>query len=102
MNSGRVKAGEAVLIGPDMNGNYQSTVIKSMQRKRAAVSTAEAGQCVSLALKRIKRAAVRKGMVIVNKSDTAPKGLLPWTSLAFVFDFCISAVRKFEGQVLIL
>lgn len=32
--SGSVKVGEPVLLGPDANGNYQSTVIKTMQRKR--------------------------------------------------------------------
>ncbi|KAJ7703190.1 GTP-binding protein 1 [Mycena rosella] len=85
INNGSVKTGDAVLLGPDSNGNYQSTVVKSMQRKRANVTTAEAGQCVSLALKRVRRAAVRKGMVLVNKTDSPPK-----------------AVRQFEGQVLIL
>jgi len=74
MNGGSVKAGEAVLLGPDSNGNYQSTVIKSIQRKRASVSTAEAGQCVSFALKRVRKTGVRKGMVIVHKSDTPPRG----------------------------
>jgi GTPase len=38
------------------------------------VTTAEAGQCVSLALKRVKRAEVRKGMVLVPKTDTPPRG----------------------------
>ncbi|KAG1862563.1 P-loop containing nucleoside triphosphate hydrolase protein [Suillus subalutaceus] len=73
LNSGSVKTGDS------------STVVRSMQRKRADVATAEAGQCVALALKRVKRAAVRKGMVIVHKTDTPPK-----------------ATRQFEGQVLIL
>ncbi|KAJ7262166.1 GTP-binding protein 1 [Mycena haematopus] len=85
INNGSIKTGDAVLIGPDSNGNYQSTVVKSMQRKRANVTTAEAGQCVSLALKRVRKAAVRKGMVLVHKTDNPPK-----------------AVRQFEGQVLIL
>lgn len=85
INSGSVKAGDAVMLGPDSNGNYQTTVVKSMQRKRANVTSADAGQCVSLALKRIRRSAVRKGMVLVNKSDVPPR-----------------AVRQFEGQVLIL
>jgi hypothetical protein len=35
VNGGSVKVGEAVLLGPDSNGNYQNTVIKSMQRKRS-------------------------------------------------------------------
>ncbi|KAG5642223.1 hypothetical protein DXG03_003392 [Asterophora parasitica] len=85
MNSGSVKAGDAVLLGPDANGTYIPTVIKSMQRKRADVATAEAGQCVSFALKRVRRSAVRKGMVLVPKSETPPK-----------------STRQFEGQVLIL
>ena len=46
---------------------------------------AEAGQTVALALKRVRRAAVRKGMVIVHKIDAPPR-----------------AVKRFEGQVLIL
>lgn len=85
LNSGSVKTGDSVLFGPDSNGHFQSTIVRSMQRKRADVATAEAGQCVALALKRVKRAAVRKGMVIVHKTDTPPK-----------------ATRQFEGQVLIL
>jgi GTPase len=85
VNSGSVKTGDSILFGPDSNGNYQGTVIRSMQRKRADVNSAEAGQCVSLALKRIRRAAVRKGMVVVHKSDSPPR-----------------AIRQFEGQVLIL
>jgi len=85
MNAGSVKTGDAVLLGPDSNGNYIPTVIKSMQRKRANVTTAEAGQCVSFALKRVRRAAVRKGMVLVPKTETPPR-----------------STRQFEGQVLIL
>ncbi|OBZ68219.1 GTP-binding protein 1 [Grifola frondosa] len=57
LNSGSVKAGDAVMLGPDANGNYLTTAIKSIQRKRAPVTTAEAGQCVSFALKRVRRAA---------------------------------------------
>jgi GTPase len=48
--------------------------------------TAEAGQTVSFALKRIKRQSVRKGMVIVKKTDEPPPrrmkySLCPETSL---------------------
>ncbi|KAK7472562.1 hypothetical protein VKT23_000677 [Stygiomarasmius scandens] len=85
INGGSIKTGDAVMLGPDSNGNYTSTVVKSMQRKRADVASAEAGQVVSCALKRVRRAAVRKGMVLVNKTESPPR-----------------AVRRFEGQVLIL
>ncbi|KAF8488394.1 P-loop containing nucleoside triphosphate hydrolase protein [Gautieria morchelliformis] len=85
LNAGRAKIGDPILIGPDSNGNFMSSAVKSIQRKRAPVSSAEAGQCVSFALKRMRRTAVRKGMVIVIKSETPPK-----------------AIRRFEGTVLIL
>ncbi|KAI0031724.1 P-loop containing nucleoside triphosphate hydrolase protein [Vararia minispora EC-137] len=85
VNSGSVKTGDAILLGPDANGQYLPTVVKSMQRKRADVLGAEAGQTVALALKRTRRAAVRKGMIIIHKTDTPPR-----------------AIRRFEGQVLIL
>ncbi|THH31777.1 hypothetical protein EUX98_g2383 [Antrodiella citrinella] len=86
LNAGHVKAGDSILIGPDSNGNFTPTSIKTIQRKRASVNSAQAGQCVSFALKRMRRAAVRKGMVIVHKTDAGPP----------------RAVRQFEGQVLIL
>jgi len=34
VNAGCIKTGDTVLLGPDANGNYLTTVIKSMQRKR--------------------------------------------------------------------
>lgn len=84
--SGSIKVGESVMMGPDANGNYVQTSIKGMQKKRANVTSAEAGQTVSLALKRTKRQMVRKGMVIVRKTDEPPP----------------RPIYKFEGQVLIL
>lgn len=42
--------------------------------RRAEVSSAEAGQTVSLALRRVMRADVRKGMVIAHKSEAPPRG----------------------------
>lgn len=93
LNSGHIKSGDPIYLGPDSNGNWHTTAVKSIQRKRlvvrsflfshhdlnrifarASVTTADAGQCVSLALKRVRRSAVRKGMVIVAKTETPPKG----------------------------
>ncbi|KIL66188.1 hypothetical protein M378DRAFT_186026 [Amanita muscaria Koide BX008] len=85
INSGTVKTGDAICIGPDSNGNFTTTTVRSMQRKRATVSTAEAGQSVSIALKRIRRDDVRKGMILVHKTEVQPR-----------------VARKFEGQVLVL
>lgn len=34
LNAGHIKVGDSVLLGPDSNGNWLSTSVKSMQRKR--------------------------------------------------------------------
>lgn len=34
VNGGVVKTGDAVLVGPDSNGNFTTTAVRSMQRKR--------------------------------------------------------------------
>ena len=34
MNSGHIKAGDPIYLGPDSNGNWHSTAVKSIQRKR--------------------------------------------------------------------
>ncbi|KAG6900751.1 hypothetical protein C0993_002175 [Termitomyces sp. T159_Od127] len=99
LNSGRAKTGDAVLIGPDSNGNYIPTIIRSMQRKRATVTAAEAGQCVSFALKRVLRASVRKGMVLVHKTETPPRCTYRSKTLDTLRQIrFFLATRRFEGQ----
>jgi GTPase len=63
INSGTITAGDAVLIGPDSVGGWINTTVKSIHRKRAPVPSAEAGQSVSFALKKMKKGVVRKGTV---------------------------------------
>ncbi|KAK4054420.1 hypothetical protein OIV83_000914 [Microbotryomycetes sp. JL201] len=84
---GRVSVGDTILLGPDSLGAFLPTAVKSIQRKRVNVEHAEAGQSVSFALKRTKRAAVRKGMVLLAKPEVGPGPV---------------ATRRFEGTVLIL
>ena len=70
---------------------------------RARVPSAEAGQCVSFALKRVRRTDVRKGMVLVHKTETLPKGdAFPMHVCGWCAHQDRAAVRQFEGQVLIL
>ncbi|KAK4687741.1 hypothetical protein P7C73_g2373, partial [Tremellales sp. Uapishka_1] len=85
ITAGVVHANDAVLLGPDSVGQFLPTAVKTIQRKRASVASGEAGQSVSFALKRIRRSQVRKGMVLVGKTETPPH-----------------AVRRFEGMVMVL
>nr|XP_019013801.1 GTP-binding protein 1 [Kwoniella pini CBS 10737]OCF52582.1 GTP-binding protein 1 [Kwoniella pini CBS 10737] len=85
ITSGTIHANDAVLLGPDSVGQFMPTAVKTIQRKRASVTSGEAGQSVSFALKRIRRTQVRKGMVLIGKTENPPK-----------------AVKRFEGMVMVL
>ncbi|KAF6266501.1 hypothetical protein COO60DRAFT_1632621 [Scenedesmus sp. NREL 46B-D3] len=57
-----------LLLGPDIgDGTFKSASIKSIHYKRLPVGQVVAGQTAALALKKVKRAQVRKGMVLVDE-----------------------------------
>jgi GTPase len=70
---GVIHAGDTVLVGPDSLGQFTTTHIRSIERKRIPVPVCSAGQSASFALKRIRRKEVRKGMVVLPKLETPPK-----------------------------
>jgi GTPase len=70
---GVIHAGDTIEIGPDSLGNFTTTTIRSIERKRIGVPACSAGQSASFALKRVRRKDVRKGMVILPKGEAPPK-----------------------------
>ena len=62
-----------MIVGPDSLGQFTTTHIRSIERKRIPVAVCSAGQSASFALKRVRRKEVRKGMVVLPKLDTPPK-----------------------------
>ena len=69
VKSGVVHTGDTVLIGPDGLGQFITTTIRSIERKRIPVPVCAAGQSASFALRRVRRKDVRKGMVVLPKTD---------------------------------
>lgn len=69
--SGTIKANQNMLLGPDGNGAFIPVVVKSVHAKRVLVKEAVSGMAVSVALKKIKRSTIRKGMVLVSP-ETKP------------------------------
>lgn len=72
VKSGTIHAGDTVVIGPDSLGQFATTSIRSIQRKRLPVAVCSAGQSASFALKKVRRKDVRKGMVVLPKTEVAP------------------------------
>lgn len=76
--AGVVRVGDNLVIGPDSLGQFISTSVRSIQRKRVNVDSAIAGQSASFALKKIRRNQVRKGMVMMStKSIDGSSTLTP-------------------------
>lgn len=65
---GTITAADQMLLGPDSAGNFQPVGIKGIHRRRMPVKEVQGGQAASFALKKVKRAAIRKGMVLVHPS----------------------------------
>ncbi|KAG6016413.1 hypothetical protein E4U43_003697 [Claviceps pusilla] len=72
VKSGVIHEGDNVIIGPDALGQFATTAIRSIERKRIRVPAATAGQSASFALKKVKRKDVRKGMVVLPKLEGQP------------------------------
>jgi GTPase len=72
IKSGVIHTGDNVWIGPDSNGNFMATNVRSIQRKRLDVPAASAGQSASFALRKVRRKDVRKGMVVLPKVEGQP------------------------------
>lgn len=64
--SGSISLGQTLNLGPDGHGKFVKAQVKSVHYKRTPVRRVVAGQAGSLALKKIKRSAVRKGMVLLD------------------------------------
>jgi GTPase len=82
--SGKIGINQTLLLGPDEFGKFTPVTVKSIHTKRLPVKLVKAGQTAAVALKKIQRSSLRKGMVLVDPA-LKPKGC-----------------REFEAEVLVL
>ncbi|KAK4519019.1 Cut9-interacting protein scn1 [Mucor velutinosus] len=87
MKSGLIHIGDKVLLGPDHAGQFITTTIKGIHRKRVSIPVARAGQSVTFALKNVRRNTIRKGQVLLAYEKDKPT---PPSS------------KRFEAEVLVL
>ncbi|KAF1927792.1 GTP-binding protein 1 [Didymella exigua CBS 183.55] len=94
VKSGEIHTGDTILVGPDGLGQFTTTKVRSIERKRIQVPGCSAGQSASLALRNVRRKDVRKGMVVLHKSDKPDEktGIIPQPKV----------YRDFVAEVLIL
>lgn len=84
VKEGVITAATSLMLGPDIrDGSFKSCTIKSIHYKRVPVTRVVAGQTAALALKKVKKHQVRKGMVL------AAEALKPAASWEFDADIAI-------------
>ena len=86
VTQGTFRVGDNVVLGPDGNGNFRPTQVKSIHSKGIDVPFAAAGSDATLALKKEKKNNIRKGMVVLG-GDAAANVVAYW---------------EFEAEVVIL
>jgi len=84
VTGGTVHEGQELLLGPDGNGNFKKVTVKSLHSNKVPVKEVATGKSVGLALKKIRRSEIRRGMVLVDPSVNP------------------SAIREFQADVVIL
>lgn len=99
VKSGIIHAGDSVLIGPDSLGQFQTTNIRSIERKRIPVPVCSAGQSASFALKRVRRKEVRKGMVVLPKLDTPPKVYREFVAEVLILSHATTIRPKYQAML---
>ena len=99
VKSGVIHAGDTVLVGPDSLGQFQTTNIRSIERKRISVPFASAGQSASFALKRIRRKEVRKGMVVLPKLDSPPKVYREFVAEVLILSHATTIRPKYQAML---
>ena len=84
IRSGRVEAGDELLLGPMSDGSFRDVEVRSIEMHYHRVEQAEAGRIVGIALKGVREADIERGMVLLPRdADPTP-------------------VREFEAEVMVL
>ncbi|KAJ6184290.1 hypothetical protein N7519_005591 [Penicillium mononematosum] len=99
VKSGVIHAGDSVIVGPDSLGQFTTTVIKSIERKRIQVNACFAGQSGSFALKRVRRKEVRKGMVVLKKMDEPPKVYREFVAEVLILSHATTIKPKYQAML---
>ncbi|KAJ5973489.1 hypothetical protein N7481_010699 [Penicillium waksmanii] len=99
VKSGVIHAGDQVVVGPDSLGQFTTTTIKTIERKRIQVNACFAGQSGSFALKRVRRKEVRKGMVVLKKSEDPPKVYREFTAEVLILSHATTIKPKYQAML---
>jgi len=82
--SGTIDSHSTLVIGPDSLGKFMPLTVRNIRTRTGDTDHAQAGQSITIAVRRLARNSVRKGMVIVSA------------------DSVVAPCKEFQAEVLIL
>ena len=72
--SGKVSVGDDVFIGPYSDGSFKKTQVKTIELNRCRVESAGVGYSFTVALRKITKDEIRKGMVLTTANKKTSTG----------------------------
>lgn len=98
LTSGSIKVNDTLLHGPNQFGKFDSVLIKGIHTSRMPIKSAKAGQSISLALKKVKRAQTRKGQVIISPAFK-PEAIQEFDADIFVITHSTTISTSYEAVI---
>jgi translation elongation factor EF-Tu-like GTPase len=99
LKSGSISDSTRLMLGPDPgDGQFKAAAVKSIHYKGSPVSRVVAGQTAALALKKVKRTSVRKGMVLASPSKN-PASTWDFYAEISVLTHSTTISKKYEAVI---
>ena len=96
---GVIRPSTTFLLGPDIgDGKFKPCQVKSIHYKRLPVSQVVAGQTAALALKKVRRGQVRKGMVLVSE-DVLPRAVWEFDADIAILTHSTTIQPKYQAVI---
>jgi GTPase len=100
VKSGEIHAGDTIVVGPDSNGHFTTTKVRTIERKRINVPGCSAGQSASLALRNVRRKEVRKGMVVLQKPESGePKVYSEFVAEVLILSHATTIKKRYQAML---
>jgi len=96
--SGKININDTLLLGPDEFGAFNPVQVKSIQTKRLPVKTVKCGHTAAIALKKIKRESLRKGMILCS-SALKPTSCREFIAEVLVLYHSTTICKNYEAVV---
>lgn len=95
---GTVRDGQTLLLGPDGTGNFKPVTVKSLHTNHVPAGQVGSGRSVGVALKRVKRSEIRRGMVLVDPAAN-PRAVREFEATVVVLHHATSIKKNYEPVI---